>query len=78
MVQKEDFPGWVHAALAGLPALVKEADVAKLLSVDQRTLRHWRADGRFKAVRTSPGGSGRVLVAKAEVGRLLASLAGAA
>ena len=63
------------AAAAELPALVPLAKVAEFFGVSERTCREWaRTPGKLKTIKTSPGGSGRVLVARTEVARLLTSM----
>lgn len=59
-----------------LPALVPIARAAKFLNVSTRTLRRWSARGRLKVMRTSPGGSGRVLIRRDELARLLRIMSG--
>ncbi len=71
-------PDWVREAVAQLPPLVPEGVFASLLSVDERTSRRWRAAGRIRGIKTTEGGSGRILYPRAEVARFLADLGGAA
>lgn len=63
------------SAVADLPALVPLEQLAGFLHVNVRTVRRWMREGKIRAYRTSPCGSGRVLVARAEVTRLLSELA---
>jgi hypothetical protein len=44
---------------------------AELLCLTDRTLRRWASTGRIKVLKTARGGSGRVLVPKAELERIL-------
>jgi predicted site-specific integrase-resolvase len=63
------------AAVAELPPLVPLAKVAEFFGVAERTCREWaRTPGKLRVVKTSPGGSGRVLVARTEVARLLSTM----
>ncbi|MCE9638531.1 MAG: excisionase family DNA-binding protein [Planctomycetes bacterium] len=64
-----------NAVLSHLPALVPLDDAAGALHVTERTVRRWLRLGKLRAYRTAPGGSGRVLIARDELGRFLATLA---
>ncbi len=55
----------------GLPALVPAQRAAEFLGVSTRTLRTWATRGRIRVLRTAKGGSGRVLVPRAELERVL-------
>jgi excisionase family DNA binding protein len=55
----------------GLPALVPAQRAADFLGVTDRTLRTWARRGRIRVLRTAKGGSGRVLVPRAELERVL-------
>lgn len=60
--------------VSDLPPLVSASVAAERLCVSTRTLRTYIRTGRLRAMRTSPGGSGRVLIAREELARLLASM----
>ena len=64
----------LSAVLADLPDLLTPREAADALRVDVRTVNRWRASGRLRSVKTSPGQQGRVLIPKAAV---LAFLTGA-
>lgn len=62
------------AAVADLPPLVPLEDVATFFHVDARTVRRWARTGKLHTRRTAPGGSGRVLVARVEIARVLTTM----
>ncbi len=64
----------VAATVSALPALVSLEDTAAFFRVTSRTIRRWVRTGRLSVSRTAPGGSGRVLIAKVEIARLLATM----
>jgi hypothetical protein len=57
-----------------LPALVSPKQAAEFLGLTTRTLRNYRIAGRIRAIKTSPGRSGRVRYARAEIARLLGTM----
>jgi len=59
-----------------LPPLVPLKDAADFLNVTDRTLRRWAAAGRLRVLKTSAGGSGRVLVPRTELVRILGEMFG--
>jgi predicted site-specific integrase-resolvase len=59
-----------------LPDLVPAKQAAKFLTLTTRTLRNYRIRGRIRAIKTSPGRSGRVRYPKSEIAKLLAEMAG--
>ena len=61
-------------AEAGLPPVVPWKQVATLTGVSLKSLARWRDEGRLRVLRTAMQGSGRVLVERTEVARLLAAL----
>lgn len=66
---------WVEDAIRDLPGLLDPDAAADFLGVSRRTLDRWVRSGRLAVVRLTPGGSGRVRVPRAELGRLLADAA---
>lgn len=78
----EPIPAWAHETLSHLPACVSLDVAARELGLSVPTLRRYIADERLKPLRTAAGvkrngqrNSGRVLIARAELARLLATLA---
>lgn len=67
----DNFPQWVIDAIADLPPLVPAGQVAEFFHVTKRTLRRWIRVQRINAIRTSNSGSGRVLIPRHEMARLL-------
>ena len=61
-------------AVALLKAMNTIAETAGFFRVDPRTIREWARQGKLKVFRTTMGGSGRVLIAKAEIARVLSSM----
>lgn len=55
------------AVMADLPALLTCQEAAEALRVDVRTVNRWRASGRLRSVKTSPGKQARVLIPRAAV-----------
>lgn len=66
-------PATAEDLVSDLPRLVPAITVAEFLHVSARTLRKYIRSGRIRALRTSPTGSGRVLVAREEVARFIKS-----
>lgn len=62
----------VDDLVSELPALVPATSAAEFLHVSTRTLRTYVRTGRIRALRTSPSGSGRVLIARSELAKFLA------
>ena len=54
-----------------LPPLVPAKAAAAFLGVTTRTLRRWASTGRIRVMKTAAGGSGRVLVPRSEIERIL-------
>ncbi len=69
--QITDLDAVVEEAVAGLPALVPIKLACECLGISACTLRRWANRGRLRVLKTVPGTSGRVLVPKAELGRLI-------
>lgn len=67
-----------RSAVAGLAPLVTLEDAAAFFHVTTRTVRRWIRAGKLSACRTAPTGSGRVLIARADVERFLAELGSSA
>jgi excisionase family DNA binding protein len=65
----------VQSIVADLTPLVSAAEAAKFLKISPRTLRRWVNKGKLRVMRTSPTGSGRVLVARTELAALLVRMA---
>jgi hypothetical protein len=63
-------------AVRDLPELVPAKRAAKFLNLTTRTLRNYRRNGRLGTMKSSPGKSGRVLIPKAEMRRLLVQMTG--
>lgn len=61
-------------AASDLPPVIPWKKVADLAGVSLKSLARWRDEGRLRVLKTAAGGSGRVLVARTEVARLLAAL----
>jgi acyl CoA:acetate/3-ketoacid CoA transferase alpha subunit len=59
------------AAAADLPSLLTRQQAATFAQVDVRTVSRWIASGRLQAAKSHPGKTGRVLVAKNALLRLL-------
>ena len=55
----------------GLPLLVPLVAAAAHLHLSVRTVRRWISAGRLQALRTTPGGSGRLLIPREELVREL-------
>lgn len=72
--RKNDGGSEFPEAVEGLPALVPAALAAEFLSVTDRTIRRWSREGRIRTLRTTPSGSGRVLIPRVEILRLLGSM----
>ena len=66
-----DVEAVVRDVLEGLPPLVPLELAAERLGVSASTLRRWIGLERLLAVRTTDGGSGRVLIPRAEIEREL-------
>jgi len=62
------------ASVRSLPSLATIEETAKHFRVSPRTVRRWTHDGRLRVRRTSPGGSGRVLIPRCELARFLSTL----
>lgn len=67
-------PEWALEVAATLKPLATEEEVAALLRTHPKTLGRWRRKGKVTPLKTDPSGSGRVLYARSEVARLIASL----
>lgn len=61
-------------AVSSLKSMNTIPEAAAFFRVDPRTIRDWARRGRLKVFRTAGGGSGRVLVTKAEIARALSSM----
>ncbi len=59
---------------AELPVMVPAKDVAGIFGVSRGTIRRWARIGKLATSRATPAGSGRTLVPRAEVLRLLRSM----
>ena len=64
----------ISALVEGLPKLVPAAKAGELLAVSTRTLRRWVNVGKIRALKTAPGGSGRVLIPRDEIKRILGQM----
>ncbi len=64
----------IQAAIADLPSLIPLERVAEFMDVSVRTVRRWTASGKLRVMRTSPMGSGRARVMKADLAQLLAGM----
>ena len=65
----------IRDAIEGLPPLLSLRDFAEFFGITERTAREWaRTPGKLRVHRTAQGGSGRVLILRAEVGRVLAEM----
>lgn len=60
--------------LDGLPPILTLGEAAETLRVSRKTVSRWIAEGRLRAGRSAMGGSGRVLIARPELARLLGEL----
>ncbi len=65
----------IEDMVADLPKLVPVQVAAELFCVSTRTLRTWASDGRLRVFKTARGGSGRVLVPRVELVRVLTGMA---
>jgi excisionase family DNA binding protein len=65
---------WVEQILEGLPPLLDLKETAAVLRCSTRSVRRRVEDGRLRALRTAEGGSGRLLVPKSELKRLLSTM----
>jgi excisionase family DNA binding protein len=64
-------PPPLHPSARDLPLLLTRQQAADLLHVDPRTIGRMIADGRLaRAMKTSPTGSGRVLIRRDDLLRL--------
>jgi hypothetical protein len=57
-----------------LPPLVPLEGAAAFFHVTTRTFRRWCRSGRVRTLRTNPDGSGRVLIERTEMRRLIESM----
>ena len=64
-------PSDIEEMVAELPVLVPLKVGADFIGVTDRTIRRWAASGRIKVLKTSSGGSGRVLIPRMEIVRIL-------
>lgn len=62
------------SALGGLPPILTAAEAADVLRVSRKTVFRWIAAGRMRAGRSAMGGSGKLLIARSELERLLGEL----
>ena len=62
------------AAVEPLKATNTVAETAEFFRVDPRTIREWVRQGKLRVFRTTYGGSGRVIVTKAEIVRVLSEM----
>lgn len=71
-------PDWAVASVSSLPALVDLPTAARETSLSASSLRRYAAQGRLRILRTAPasGGGGRSMIARAELARFIAALAG--
>jgi excisionase family DNA binding protein len=67
---------WIADATRDLQPLTTLPECAKTLRMSERNLRRLIAAGRIAAVKSSEGGSSRVLVPRTEVAKFLARCAG--
>ena len=65
----------VDALVAELPVMVSAKEAAEFLRVNPRTIRRWAESGRLRTMKLTPEGSGRVLVPRSEIRRLLGEAA---
>lgn len=70
-------PNWIVDALAAAPPILTIKEAAALTRISDRQLRRLVATGQLAALKTSATGPGRVLFARAEIGRFLQSMADA-
>lgn len=68
-------PAWALDAVSELPPLVSANRTAKFFHVSVRTVSRWIRQGRINSLRTSESGSGRVLIPRLEIARLLTEMA---
>lgn len=61
-------------AVAALKSTNTIVEAAEFFRVNERTIREWVRQGRMKVFRTTSGGSGRLLVTKGEIARVLSSM----
>jgi excisionase family DNA binding protein len=66
---------WISETVSTLAPICTAAEAAAVLRTTTRNLRRMVARGRINAVRACDGGSSRVLIPRAEIGRYLRSLA---
>ncbi|HVW26229.1 MAG TPA: hypothetical protein VHC69_12725 [Polyangiaceae bacterium] len=67
-------PPWVAEAIRDLPPICKLPEVARVTRFSVRHLRRYIDAGQLRTLRATTGGSSRLLVARAEVGRFLAGM----
>lgn len=60
-----------EALVAGLPPLLTQDQAAIFFQVTTRTVRRWNRLGRLPSFKTTHSGSGRVLISRVAVARLL-------
>lgn len=60
--------------LGDVPPVLTLAEFASFLRISKKTAARWIAEGRVKAGRSTVGGSGRVLVSRDELARVLGDL----
>jgi excisionase family DNA binding protein len=70
-------PDWIVDALTAAPPILTIREAAALTRVSDRQLRRFIVAGQIAALKTSASGPGRVLFARAEIGRFLQSMADA-
>ena len=66
--------GGEENALYNLPQYVTLSEAARLLRCSTKTLRRWIKRGRLRALRSSAVGSGKFLIEKSELVRLIKSM----
>ena len=66
--QPEDY---AESQVRRLKPLSTMDETAESFKVSPRTIRRWTRSGRLRALKTSPRQSGRVLIPRSEVARLL-------
>lgn len=72
---ESQLPEWVRNAIADLPPLVSKEQTAKFFDVGIRSISRWIRIKRLKSLKTSMSGSGRVLIPRLEIARLLMRMA---